>query len=174
MDSPTHDAPDIAALPPEEFLRHVLEALHLRWRIAVLIPAIYLAGALAIQRTNFPGPAGLAPVSETASIVFTLFGAAIVGVLWKLLTAMRWVQLKELSLLSSDRAAFLAEAKSQLIRQLSLCDLAASPGLILFITQGSFAALAVFLIASMAMYLRAMPSERRIGEALLRPDLFAR
>jgi hypothetical protein len=53
--------------------------------------------------------------------------------------------------------------------QYGICDLAALPGLLLFLCNGDILLLAGFAVLSSLFYLRTLPSARLLGEALLQP-----
>ncbi|MBI1291016.1 hypothetical protein GC173_07190 [bacterium] len=160
-----------ANLTREEAFMVIMQRLHGRWRMAILLPMIYLLlGAVVIKSWFIPsqGPAGLLPLSNELFSLLALMGGLLIGALWLLLGRSQAAQYEALRLHHDDPEAFLREAKRHQLVQFALCDLAASIGILLFVVQGDFTVLLAFCLASEVLYLKAFPSDLRLGEAMFR------
>jgi hypothetical protein len=154
-------------LPPEEAFLLIFGKLHLRWRLAILLPAVYfLIVVWLVQGPLADG--GLVEISDLTLMVLMVVGVAFVFFLWRLLTSVRRVQQRDLSTAHMDPVAFLDLAKRQQLVQLTLCDLSSAPGLILFALRGEPMLAIPTLVLSMVMYLRVLPSQETLGEAYFR------
>jgi hypothetical protein len=88
------------------------------------------------------------------------------GFIWIVLGRSLTGQYEALRATASAPEDFLREAQRHQLTQFMQCDLAASPGIVLFILQGDILVLILFVLVSMAFYLRAFPSGQRLGEAM--------
>ena len=156
-------------LPPEEALHSMVRALTNRWRLFIMLPMIYLAVGLMIQ--EFWLTEGLLPVPAAGYFVLLFLAGFLVIVLWRLLPVMERRQLAELVELRQEPEKFFRRAREQQLLRFSVCDIAAAPGIVLFLMQADPVPLLIFCFVSMTFYLRAHPSELRLGKAYLRPDL---
>jgi hypothetical protein len=158
-------------MPREEAFMAIMRSLHLRWRIAIALPLVYLGVGAAIAHTIFSpanGKPGFAPLDESLFTSLCLLGGFLIGALWVLLVRALASQLESLGAARESPERFLAEARRHQLAQFALCDLAASIGIVLFLIQGDIAALLAFCLASEILYLRAFPSDLRLGEAMFR------
>ena len=89
---------------------------------------------------------------------------------WLLLGRSLSAQFSRLAELRDDPKALESEALRHQLAQFTICDLAASPGIFMFLLQGEILALAAFALASEVFYLRVFPSDLRLGEAIFRGE----
>jgi hypothetical protein len=138
----------------------LLARLHARWRLVMMMPLVYLLGAAALNRwylVPHRGGRGFLPLGEAGLAVGVGLGAALVGLLWVLMGRLRRVQREEIALLGAQPHLQAPRLVEQLWMRLGLCDLAAGPGLILFLLDGNGPVLLSFLLISLGFYLREMP-----------------
>lgn len=149
----------------------IMGRLHARWRIAIMVPLVYLGlGTFAVETVfdGSKGRPGLMPMSEEAFGLGCLFGGLLLGALWVTINRLKGREFEELSGVADDPPEFLRLAQRHQFTQFTVCDLAASPGIFLFLLQGELVALFLFVVASEVFYLRAFPSDKRLGEAMFR------
>lgn len=158
-------------LPPEEKLTTMIRGLHRAWRLATLIPMVYLLAGLALQSYWFTSGEGLMPLSEGSKMLLVGGGALLAVTLWALYNRLEARHLLTLKETRDDAEGFYQLASEQQLQRFILCDLASMPGIVVFLFDLDAAALMAFCLISMVFYLRAMPSERKIGTAFLRPEL---
>jgi len=161
--------------PREEAMAQTLASLHRHWRLATCLPAVYLLGAVLLQRFYFLpelGGRGLMPIPQDVEVAALFVGAVVVVLLHRLLVTLRDMHLAKLAAVAHDAKEFRARARSQQYLQFSICDFACAPGVTLFLLQGTILPMAVFLMASLFFYLTILPSGRKLGEAMFRPEKF--
>lgn len=145
----------------------ILDRLHARWRLAIMVPLGYMMVGMVVWKWAFPDGRGLLPLGEGPRLVL-LFGAGLsVAFLWLLLLKLTQRQYGILAEARSDPNNFLRAARNAQLRQFMVCDLAASPGIVFFLLDADIFLLGAFSASSLVFYLRAIPSGRRLGEALL-------
>lgn len=145
----------------------ILAGLHRRWRAAVILPFAYMIAGLLVSRYYFEAHkdgSGILPLGDATKLVLVFIGGAVITTIFYLRQAMGRVQRMRLAEVAGSPDSFNARAKDSQMIQLALCDLASLPGIVIFVLDNDLAMLAIFSITSMAFYLGAMPSGRRLGE----------
>jgi len=158
-------------MPREEAFMEILRLLHRRWRLSILAPMAYLLSGLIIQKFAFQTndmAEGLGIFSTAESQALRWLGLILVGgigfALWKLLQQ----QYADLALHGDHPRAFLVRAKRHQLFQLALCDAVNLPGIALFLFAGDEVALLLFALASLILFLIALPSGKKLGIAMFR------
>jgi hypothetical protein len=163
-------------MAPEQAFQEIMRRLHSRWRLIIMLPLIYIFGGILVQRFHFQpdrGGEGFLPLDEEVYLVALFVGGAFAVGLWRLLALTERRQLLELTTLRSDPNAFLRRAREQQMMRFALCDIAAAPGILLFLLEGDLFPLMAFVVISLVLYLRVIPSGRKLGEAMFRPDMLS-
>ncbi len=158
-------------LPREEQFGRIIARLHARWRLVVGIPLFYIVAGVALRNLLFVpefGGEGFLPPGDVIIALLVGVGVLGVGFGWMLLGRMLLRQPLLLVGLRGDANAFLERALELQLSTFLVCDLVASPGIVLFLLTGDLVYLVGFVLASSVFYLRALPSERRLGAAFLR------
>lgn len=163
--------PILESLPPEEAFMVILHRLHNRWRLAILLPLLYVMTGIALQRYAFaPGWKGLFVAGDEWMLAGLFIGGSSVAILWQLLGQMNRRELDALAGARGDADQFLKLAKDHQMLQFLICDIVSFPGIILFFMTGDLFLLVIFAVLSMLFYLRSFPSDRRLGEVMFRPE----
>ncbi|HMX61743.1 MAG TPA: hypothetical protein PKD58_01600 [Candidatus Sumerlaeota bacterium] len=157
-------------MPREEAFMVILRALHQRWRLAVAIPLLYMIAGVLVQAYLFKHNGGLMEVSRTLLLVMIFLGGAFSVLLWHLLTALFRRQQASLAEAAGSIDSFAGAAFRQQKIQFITCDLAALPGIVIFLCTGDLFHLVMFIVISMFFYLRCFPSGRKLGEPLFLRD----
>ena len=149
----------------------ILSLLHGRWRLSILAPLAYLVSGALIQKLLFQPndmPDGLgvfsAPEAEVIRWLGFLLTGALAAVIWTLLHR----QTTDLAQFGDQPRAFLNRAKQHQLLHLALCDVVNLPGIGLFIFAGDTVALLLFALASLLLFLLALPSGKNLGVAMFR------
>ncbi len=159
--------------PREEVLLEIVSNLHARWRLVIFVPMVYLIlGLLIVQLLFIPrmNGEGFHRLSDSVTLIVIFLGGAMVMFLWYLLERMRIRMVEQLIPLRGDPAVFLSKAREHQMIQFLVCDLAASPGIVLFFLNGTIFPPVLFVFGSMIFYLRTLPSEYLLGRAFLLPE----
>lgn len=148
---------------PGKSRQELLARLHRRWRLVLLVPILYLGLGLLISQFYFIPHLhgrGFFPLSPGAATFLHFFGGSLVGVLLLLFLRTRARHRAELLALSGVPELQKARAMEQQLVQFAICDGVAFPGIIMFLLDGSEAALVVYVFTSLVFYLAAVPRER--------------
>lgn len=160
-------------LPQEEAFMEILHQLHKRWRLVICVPLIYLLLGLLISQFYFQperGGDGFYPLGQEATMAVWMIGGVYVVFLYYLLDRLKKRQGFILSEYGNDPNRFLAKAKESQMAQFFVCDLAAMPGILLFLLNGGLFHLFVFIVISSFFYLYALPNGRILGQAMFHPS----
>lgn len=126
------------------------------------MPLSYLLIGLGLNQYVFKGD-GMLPLADALSLTLLFAGGVFVMLLWYMIGRQTQRQAQILHPLKGDTEEFAKTAFHLQLRLVLLCDLAALPGLVLFVMDADLIALFAFVIASSLCYLKTLPSGQALG-----------
>ncbi len=148
----------------------IMRSLHRRWRLVIFLPPTYLMMTIMIQEFYFNpsrGGSGFLPLNPAIKTLFYFVGGILIFLLWYYFDRLRGRHYAELLSYRENPRDFLLVAREHQLMYFMICDSSFLPGAVIFLSDGDLKGVLTFIVVSSIFYLKALPSEKKLGEIFL-------